>query len=155
MTVSTSPLRASPLSAAEARSLRVVAAAMIPASAEFGVPGAHDDRIFADIVSSLGRDELAVKSALTELDALAGGSLAGAGVPSREAAIARFRERFPALVSTLVAVVTRCYYRDDRVMASLGMEVRPPYPHGFSVPQGDWSLLDPVRARGPIWRPAD
>jgi hypothetical protein len=32
------------------------------------------------------------------------------------------------------------------------MEARPPFPQGFSVEQGDWSLLDPVRARAPMWR---
>ncbi|MGH7054344.1 MAG: hypothetical protein ACREFK_16060 [Stellaceae bacterium] len=31
-------------------------------------------------------------------------------------------------------------------MRSLGMEPRPPYPKGFEVESGDWSLLDPVRA---------
>ena len=50
------------------------------------------------------------------------------------------------------AVTARCYYRDDRVMASIGIEVRPPFPEGYAVEEGDLSLLDPVRARGPIWR---
>ena len=40
------------------------------------------------------------------------------------------------------AVTARCYYRDDRVMRAIGMEVRPPFPLGFEVKQGDWSLLD-------------
>ena len=38
-----------------------------------------------------------------------------------------------------------CYYRDDRVMVSLGLEARPPFPKGHVLEQGDWSLLDPVR----------
>ena len=37
-------------------------------------------------------------------------------------------------------------------MASIGMEPRAPFPNGFDVQQGDWSLLDPVRARGKIYR---
>jgi hypothetical protein len=49
-------------------------------------------------------------------------------------------------------VVLLCYYRDDRVMHSLGQEPRAPFPKGHEVEQGDWSLLDPVRARPPIWR---
>jgi hypothetical protein len=48
----------------------------------------------------------------------------------------------------------QCYYRDDRVMRSLGMEVRPPFPQGFEVERGDWSLLDPVRSRPPLYRRA-
>ena len=50
-------------------------------------------------------------------------------------------------------VVLLCYYRDDRVMRSLGQEPRPPFPKGHDVEQGDWSLLDPVKTRAPIWRP--
>jgi hypothetical protein len=37
-------------------------------------------------------------------------------------------------------------------MRSLGMEPRPPWPKGFDVPQGDWFLLEPVCARGKIYR---
>ena len=47
-------------------------------------------------------------------------------------------------------IVLQCYYRDDRVMISLGMEPRAPFPKGHELPQGDWFLLDPVRARGKI-----
>ena len=31
-------------------------------------------------------------------------------------------------VATLTRVVLQCYYRDDRVVRSLGLEPRPPYP---------------------------
>jgi hypothetical protein len=34
------------------------------------------------------------------------------------------------------------------------MEARPPYPKGYQVVQGDLSLLEPVRARGKIYRDA-
>jgi len=34
----------------------------------------------------------------------------------------------------------------------LGMEARPPFPHGYTLEQGDWSLLDAVRKRLPFWR---
>ena len=52
----------------------------------------------------------------------------------------------------LISVVAQCYYRDRRVMSSLGIEVRPPFPKGYEVAQGDWSLLDPVRARAAFYR---
>lgn len=152
MSASIPVIRPSPLTDAELRSLRVVVAAMIPASKDHDVPGADDDLVFADIAASVGRDLPAVRTALSELDRLAGGSLAQASPQVRDAAIAEFRARHPALVAPLVALTTRCYYRDDRVMRSIGMEVRPPFPQGFQVEQGDWSLLEVVRARGPIWR---
>ena len=52
------------LTRTELRDLRRLAGFMVPASAEFGVPGADDDAIFADIVRSLGRDRDAVRDAL-------------------------------------------------------------------------------------------
>jgi hypothetical protein len=154
MTRSVPITRATALDDAECRALRVLVGAMIPASTDYGVPGASDDRIFADIVASVGRDLPAVRAALVELNRIAGGSLSLASPQTQVEAIAEFRERHRGLVQPLVALTTRCYYRDDRVMQAIGMEVRPPYPKGFQVEQGDWSLLDPVRARGPIWRPA-
>jgi hypothetical protein len=58
-------------------------------------------------------------------------------------------------LTALVRVVLLCYYRDDRVMRSLGQEPRPPFPEGHVVEQGDWSLLDPVRKRSPMYRVVD
>jgi len=62
------------------------------------------------------------------------------------------RTKGGAAVATLTRVVLQCYYRDDRVVRSLGLEPRPPYPKGHVLEEGDWSLLDPVRARPPMWR---
>ena len=140
------------LTADEMRSLRVVAGMMIPASAAYGVPGADDDLIFTDIVESVGADAILVKQALRTLDTLAGGGFAELGVGQRMAAAAALRETGGEPLAALTRVVAQCYYRDDRVMQSLGMEVRPAFPKGFEVEQGDWSLLDPVRARAPFYR---
>ena len=52
-------------------------------------------------------------------------------------------------VATLARVVLQCYYRDDRVVRSLGLELRAPFPKGHVWQEGDWSLLDPVKARPP------
>ena len=65
-----------PISPAEKRDLRRVAGLMVPASAEYGVPGADDPAIFADIVKSLGRDMADVREALAALARLAGGAFA-------------------------------------------------------------------------------
>lgn len=137
---------------AQLRALRRVAGLMIPASEEHGVPGADEEAIFADIVRSLGRDAGTVREALRRLDELAGGSFADRPDEAQRAATQLLREGGAPLAAALATVVVRCYYRDDRVMRSLGMEPRPPFPTGFDVAQGDWSLLDPVRARGKIYR---
>jgi len=137
---------------AQYRALRRIAALMIPPSGEYGVPGADDEAIFSDIVRSLDRDAESVSAALTRLDELAGSPFADRSDKDQRDATRRLLECEPALAALLCTVVVRCYYRDDRVMRSLGMELRPPFPKGFDVEQGDWSLLDPVRARGKIYR---
>ena len=133
--------------------LRAIAAMIIPASAEFDVPGADDPAIQADIVATLGRDTGLVREALDELTRLAGRRpLASLDPGRRETVALELRAKGGAAVSTLTRVVLQCYYRDDRVVRSLGLEPRPPYPKGHVLEDGDWSLLDPVRARQPMWR---
>ena len=142
------------LSDAEQRSLAALCARMIPASAEFKVPGADDALVQADIAKSLGRGAAAVDRALAQLERIAGGSLADLDVEKQEAVCATLRAEGGTDLTALGRIILQCYYRDDRVMISLGMEPRPPFPKGHTLPQGDWSLLDPVRQRGKIWREA-
>ena len=133
--------------------LRAIAAMIIPASAEFKVPGADDPAIQADIVATLGRDTGLVREALDEIARLAGRRpLASLDPGRRETVALELRAKGGAAVTTLTRVVLQCYYRDDRVVRSLGLEPRPPYPKGHVLEDGDWSLLDPVRARPPMWR---
>lgn len=142
------------LSARQRGDLRVIAAMMIPASAEYEVPGADDPAIQADILATLGRDTGQVSEALDHLARVAGAPLAGLDDARREAIGKEFRATANASVATLIRVVFQCYYRDDRVLRSLGLELRPPFPKGYGLEQGDWSLLDPVKGRPPIWRRA-
>jgi hypothetical protein len=136
------------LSAAEARILRRAAGIIIPASEAFGVPGADDPAIFADIVRSLGRDTADVRVALAAL----GEGFCALDEARAEAAAAAVLGRDDRVSAALGRVVLQCYYRDDRVLEALGLEARAPYPKGHVVEQGDWSLLDRVRERAPLWR---
>jgi hypothetical protein len=142
------------LTEAEIADLRCLAGMIIPPSEKYGVPGADDDTIFADIVSSIGRDHNDVAAALATLHVLAGGPFAALDATRRSAVAAQLRADGGAPVRVLTRIVLLCYYRDDRVMLSLGLEARAPFPKGHVLEQGDWSLLDPVRARKPFWRPA-
>ena len=144
----------SPLNPAQRDDLRAIAGVIIPASMEFDVPGADDPAIQADMVATLGRDAGPVREALDELARLAGAPLASLDPARREAVAMELRAKGGAAVATLTRVVLQCYYRDDRVVRSLGLEPRPPYPKGHVLEDGDWSLLDPIRARPPMWRRA-
>ena len=135
------------LTAAQRDDLRVVAGMIVPASAEYNVPGADDTAIQADMLATLGRDTAAVREALDHLAQLSGVPLAGLDPARRDAVAEEFRASGGPAAATLVRVVLQCYYRDDRVLRSLGLELRPPFPKGYELEQGDWSLLDPVKAR--------
>jgi hypothetical protein len=104
--------------------------------------------------SSLGRDAESVREALDHLSRLAGMPLANLGETAREAVARQFRASGGTAAATLTRVVLQCYYRSDRVLRSLGLELRPPFPKGYGLDQGDWSLLDPVKARPSMWRRA-
>lgn len=127
--------------------LRTIAAMIIPASAEYEVPGADDDAIQADILATLGRDTKPVAEALDHLARLAGMPLADLDPAARDGVAQEFRATGGVPAATLVRVVLQCYYRDDRVLRSLGLELRAPFPKGYVLQDGDWSLLDPVKAR--------
>jgi hypothetical protein len=132
--------------------LRDVAGTMIPASAEFGVPGADDPLILDDILKSIGRDLPRVQEALAEISARSGGAFAALDRDKREALINGFHQSGAPSIMTLGRVIASAYYRDDRVLLALSQEARAPFPKGHEVEQGDWSLLEVVRNRPPFWR---
>jgi hypothetical protein len=134
--------------------LRTVAGMIVPASDAYKVPGADDAAIQADILATLGRDTKLVTAALDDLARLAGQPLAELDAARRDAVAQEFRKQGGAAAATLVRVVLQCYYRDDRVLRSLGLELRAPFPKGYVLPDGDWSLLDPVKERGGTLRRA-
>jgi hypothetical protein len=72
----------------------------------------------------------------------------------RKVLVDDLRAQAPSFMNRLAMETLACYYQHERVLAGLGLEARPPYPKGYQVVQGDLSLLDPVRARGKIYRDA-
>ena len=140
------------LTKAQRDDLRAISGIIVPASMAFDVPGADDPAIQADMLATLDRDAGPVREALEQLTRLAGGPFSALDPAKREAVAMQLRAAGGPAVATLARVVLQCYYRDDRVVRSLGLEPRPPYPKGHVLEDGDWSLLDPVRARPPMWR---
>ena len=145
----------SELTPADLRDLRRLAGLMIPAAPEYRLPGADDAAIFADIVRSLGRDKQYVRQALAILRGLAAHDFSVlTDAAAATAATALLRQEGAEIVA-LGRSVLQCYYRDDRVMRSLGLEPRAPFPKGHILDEGDWSLLDAVRGRPRMWRDVD
>lgn len=135
--------------------LASLVARIIPASPEYGLPGADDPLILADILTSVGRDFDTIATALDLIGEQAPEGLAALDDAERNRVISAFRQDRPGLAEVMSAHVARCYYRNPRVMEAIGIEPRPPFPEGYRVSTGDWSLLEPVRARGKIFRDPD
>ena len=150
---------AAPPTEDQMRCLAALADAIIPPSEIYGVPGAGDPAIVAAILEDAGRRRGRVLQGLADLDALAeaehGARFADLSTADRDVAAAAFRAGHSGIADRIASLAAQCYYRDDRVMRSLGMEPRPPHPEGYKVPDGDWSLLDPVRRRDPLYRKAE
>lgn len=130
---------------AQTAALGSLAELMIPAEGE--LPSAADPAILAEIVDRLNGSADIVKQGLACFDS----ALPPA---ARLAAVDRLRDQCPAFVALFEAAVAACYYRDERVLRSLGLPSGAPYPQGNTVAPTDWSLLRSVRERQPFYRRA-
>src|SRR5271156_5036074 len=101
----------SALSADQRRSLQCLAETMIPASIEYGVPTAGDEVIFADILSSFGRDAEHVATVLRRRDSLSAGLFADLDPLRRDAVAAQLREAGGQSLMYLTQIILQCYYR--------------------------------------------
>lgn len=138
--------------------LEALAALMIPAGG--GLPSAADAAIFAEILGALGQRADVVRAGLDRLVELAAAAAAEGAqqpFPTLDAAaqmrlVEALRAEVPGFVTLFESSVAACYYQDDRVLRSLDLPARAPFPEGNEVAPTDWSLLDPVRARQPFYR---
>jgi|ERR1044071_6612945 len=137
------------LTADELRELGEVAGTMVPADAALGVPGADDPAVLGDIVTAIGRDLALVRDALAAIKAK------GFAVLDRDRREALINDWYASGGKPAVALgraILSAYYRDDRVLKAIGHEARAPFPKGYEVEQGDWSLLEIVKKRPAFWR---
>jgi len=131
----------------------------IPRSADGALPGAGELGLAVDVDEALQRVpamHAAVVASLAALDRLAERrgaarftALAAADQAEVLGELSCSEHAFPPM---LMLYTFGCYYKHPRVLAHYGLEARPPHPKGYEVPPTDWSLLDPVRKRGPIHR---
>ena len=145
-----------PLSDDARQVFHILVGLMIPASQEYAVPGADDPEIFERIMVASELDRSLVADGLRALEdlsiALHGERLAALDDDDKVQTAERFTQTQAPHVSVIVSLTTQCYYTDERVMTALGMENRAPFPLGYTVEQGDWSLLDPVKKRPKFYR---
>ena len=144
--------RSGEFSELEREVIGAVAAAMVPADESYGVPAADDPAILGVILDKVAeqfaeRVRAGIALLVSEVDPR---SLSAEALLDLLEGDSRFR----SLNQMLNIAVMQGYYQDGRVLASLGFEPRPPFPTGHELPDSDWTLLEPVKSRGPLYRPA-
>lgn len=145
-----------PMTPAQRAVLALVVDLIVPPSADGRMPGASELGVPDYLTSHAAPALPAILADLDRLQALAGQrhgcafeALPAAG---RQALVDGLRAVEPAFLERLALETVTCYYQSDRVLALIGVELRPPFPQGYQVIQGDLSLLAPVRQRGRLYR---
>ena len=125
---------------------------IIPASADKRFPSAADPRVFEDFLASSERFRELISKAILLLQEFSGSDYCQLSEVDADRVTEQFYADRTGAVTTLLSLLTQCYFRDDRVLEAIGLEPRAPYPGGFEVENGDWGLLEPVKSRGAIYR---
>lgn len=146
------------LSAAQREILDTVLNMIVPPSADGRMPGAAEVGVPAYLTAEAADALPVLRGELDQLErrsrARFARRFAELEKPERTSLLAGLRAQEPSFMSRLAMETLACYYQHDRVLGGLGVEARPPYPKGYQLAQGDLSLLEPVRARGKIYRDA-
>lgn len=129
----------------------LIAGAVIPEDPSLALPGANDPAILATILGKVAeqfaeRVRTGIAQLLAEADPEALSPEALLDLLEGDA-------RFRSFLQMLTIAIVQGYYQDSRVLESLGLAARPPFPAGHEVEAGDWTLLDPVKSRAPFYRP--
>lgn len=135
----------------ERQVIGLIASAVIPEDPSLAMPAANDPAILVTILGKVAeqfaervRASIALLLAETDPTALN---------PEVLLDLLEGDARFRSFLQMLTIAIMQGYYQDSRVLESLGLASRPPFPAGHDVAAGDWSLLDPVKRRAPFYRP--
>lgn len=142
-------------SAVDREMLGRVAKLIIGPDPENQLPAADDESILTDMLERALRFERQVRGGLASLDSLAREHHQVSADVLPDETLADMLDNqleLRSFLRSMMQIVAQSYYQDARVLTSLGMEARPPFPQGHHVEEGDWRLLDPVRKRAPFYR---
>lgn len=148
-----------PLTELHRRTLNAVLEVIVPADQARGLPSAGEVGVLGYLQAHAGDYWHPLGSELDRLDEFAYRQFAQHFADLSRTERARvahlMRNGDPGFMRRLALEAVTCYYQDDRVMLALGLEPRAPAPKGFDAYAGDFSLVEPVVARGEIWRRTD
>ena len=147
-----------PMTAPQRAAIEIVVDMIVPASADGTKPSAAEVGVLDFIAQRQPGDLPGIARDIDRLDAAArehhGGGFTNIDAASRLALVEAMRADDATFLRNLAMHTVTCYYQDDRVLAAIGLEPRPPFPQGYEVVAGDTDLLEPVRRRGSIVREA-
>jgi hypothetical protein len=128
---------------------------LIPARGAL-LPGAGALGLGAYVEPRLGDAKAVVAAALAALDERVreGGGEDFAGLASAPGAelLQEVAGAHPGFLESLIFHLYSGYYQHPRVVESIGLEARPPFPDGYPLEKGDLGLLDGVRRRPRLYR---
>ena len=140
-------------------SLVAVLDRLVPRSADGQMPGAGELGLAQVLSEKFEQDPTlggVIRLGIEELEKVAKRNghdgFASLSEDEQTAAIEELAGTQPAFIPSVVFHTYTGYYQHPRVLLGLGLEARPPYPKGYELEQVDLSLLDPVRAKGSLYR---
>lgn len=145
-----------PFNDAERETLKKVVGRIIPPSQDHGIPGADVTEIFMQILEKARQYEAILTTGIAKLDQQSierfETPFASADFTDQDILLKGLKSSREGFGSILTSITVQAYYQNARVLESLNLEPRPPFPKGHELEQGDWTLLDPVRNKDKIYR---
>jgi len=139
--------------------LTLVLDELIPPSGDGRLPGAGALGIASDVETAVKATPAlgpVIEGGLSALESLShahdAGGFAALSRGERVAVLREVEAADPAFVPTLLMLAYVGYYGNERVVAILKQDSQAPHPRGYDVGPDDLTLLDPVRARGKLYR---
>jgi len=137
----------------ETRSLlRRIAILLIPRSEEHEIPGGNDDAIFSHFLELASPNSANITQCLFDLQKKSIDKYGDFFLKLQNNQQIAMLHTSPNLLEVLMPHISFAYYQDPRILSALSLKDSPPFPGGNVVEEGDWSLLDPVRKRKPLYR---
>jgi len=148
--------RAAKFSDAQRAVLNRLADLLIPASRDGRMPAASGLDLFTEPGVLSVRDRAVFEHGLAEIEARAqarhGSSATALTDAQAMALVDALRTDSPAFIQAFTVQTTGRYLMHETVMPLIGLPARPHWPQGHVVEEGDWSLIDVVRARPKLYR---
>ena len=129
---------------------------MIPADETRGLPAGSQVQIERVLPSHVSMETLVnLASKLHNLVNAQSAQLSALGADRFWKLIQSCRHDVDPILQEIGRWLLMAYYTDPRVREAVGVGARAPFPVGYVVHEGNLDLLEPVFARGPIYRSVD